>query len=175
MRRRARVGFGASRSGSAAVEFAFIAPVLILLGAGVFELTRAFQARGAIDKLASQYAITYADCVDSPAGACNTELSSFDAAASLKNLEPLLVHPITLQMFQVVMNNSTPQVTYAYPSGGSLTSAQSTAASNVLTSGQTGVVVTVSYTYTLDIFPGVLNGIVPSSIPMSYTVAQLKA
>ena len=169
-------GFLRARSGSAAVEFSFIAPVLILMGAGVFELTRALQARSAIDKLASQYAIAYADCVDAPAGACNTELSSFSAAPSLKNLEPLLVHPITLQMFQVLMDgNGKPQVTYAYPSGGALTSAQSAAATNVLTSGQTGVVVTVSYTYTLDVFPGVLNGIVPSSMPMTYTVAQLKA
>ena len=173
MRRGGLLGFGRARSGSAAVEFAFIAPVLILLGAGVFELTRALQARSAIDKLASQYAITYADCVDSPAGACNTELATFDAAASLKNLEPLLVLPITLQLIQVLMDsNGKPQVTY--PSGGSLSTAQSAAATNVLTSGQTGVVVTVSYTYTLDVFPGVLNGIVPSSMPMTYTVAQLK-
>ena len=84
------------------------------------------------------------------------------------------MHPVTLQMFQVLMDsNGKPQVTY--PSGGSLTSTQSAAATNVLTSGQTGVVVTVSYTYTLDVFPGVLNGIVPSSMPMTYTVAQLKA
>ena len=165
----------ASTSGSAAVEFSFIAPVLILLGAGAFELTRAFQARSAIDMLASQYAIVYADCVDLPAGTCNTELSSYSASATVKNLAPLLVHTVTLQMFQVVMNGATPQVTYAYPSGAALTAAQSAAASAVLTSGQTGVVVTVSYTYTLDVFPGVLNGMVPSSIPMSYTVAQLKA
>ena len=73
------------------------------------------------------------------------------------------------------MKSGAPQVSYAYPSGSALTAAQSAAASAVLTNGQTGVVVTVSYTYTLDVFPGVLNGLVPSSIPLSYTVAQLKA
>ena len=167
--------FVASRRGSAAVEFSFIAPVLILMGAGVFELTRAFQARTAIDQLASQYAIAYADCVDLPPGSCNSELGIYDTSFSLQNLEPLLVHPITLQMFQVTNNGGTPQVTYSYPNNATLSSAQSSAVTAVVPSGSTGVVVTVNYTYTLDVFPGVLNGIVPSSIPLSYTVAQLKA
>jgi hypothetical protein len=44
-----------------------------------------------------------------------------------------------------------------------------------LTNGQSGVVVTVNYTYTVSVFPGALSGIIPASFPMSFTVVQLKA
>ncbi len=44
--------FTASSSGNAAVEFALIVPVLIMMSAGVYELGRAFQSLSAANKLA---------------------------------------------------------------------------------------------------------------------------
>jgi hypothetical protein len=82
---------------------------------------------------------------------------------------------VAIQMFQVTMSGTTPNVNYHSAAASALTAAQTTAVQNALTSGQVGVVVTVSYTYNVLMFPGVLNGIIPSTIPMSYTVVQLKS
>lgn len=165
-----------SARGSAAVEFAFIAPIVIVILGGLYEVGHAFQTLTAVNALASQYAISWSDCSDNPAGTCNTEIGLYSPSAAIGNVAPQLTPAnVTLQMFQVTMSGTTPNVTYAYPSGGALTAGQTTAAQNALTSGQVGVVVTVNYTYTVSVFPGVLSGIIPASFPMSFTVVQLKA
>jgi Flp pilus assembly protein TadG len=167
--------FIVARRGAAAVEFAFIGPVMILMAGGVYECGGIFQSLTAANRLASQYAIAWADCSDSPVGSCNTELGLYDSASAIQNLAPQLTGAVTLQMYQVAKSGTTLTVTYAYPSSAGLNTAQTAAANAVLASGQSGVVVTVNYTYTLSIFSGVLSGMLPASIPMSYTVAQLKA
>ena len=164
------------RRAAAGVEFAFIVPVMLLMTAGVYEIGRIFQSQSAANKIASQYAIAYADCVDLPAGTCKTELSLYTSTYGLKNLAPELTNATTIQLFQVAMSGTTPNVTYSYPNGASLTPAQSTAASNVLTDGQSGVIVTVNYTYTMDMFPSALSKTtLPASWNFAYTVVQLKA
>jgi Flp pilus assembly protein TadG len=168
-----------SDRGAAAVEFSIIAPVLILLMAAAFEIGRALQSVQAVNKLASQFAIAWADCTDEPVGTCGPsgELKQYtnDTAVAVANLAPQLSNTVTLQMFQVTMAGTTPTVVYSYPTGASLTAAQVAAAQSVLTSGQSGVVVTVSYSYQMAIFTSFLSHIIPSTIPMNYTVAQLKA
>ena len=168
--------FARARRGSAAVEFAIIAPIVIVILGGLFEVGRAFQTLTAVNELASQYAISWSDCSDNPAGTCNTEIGLYSPSAAISNLAPQLTAAnVTLQMFQVTMSGTTPSVTYAYPSGAGLTAGQTAAAQAAFTSGQTGVIVTVSYTYNVTVFPGMLSGIIPASFPMSFTVAQLKA
>ncbi len=159
-----------------AVEFAILAPMMIVMLGGIYEVGKAFQTLNAVNELASQYAITWADCSDTPAGTCSTEMALYGTNGALGNVAPqLTTGSITLQMFQVAMSGTTPTVTYKYPSGASLTATQIAAAQGALTTGQNGVVVTVNYTYTVTLFPGTLSGIIPTSIPMSFTVAQLKA
>ena len=168
--------FRRNPEGVAAVEFALIAPIMLVMGAGVLELGWAFQSQCAVNRLASQYAIVWADCSDLPAGTCSTEMGVLANANTVGNIVPQLNNGTrSLQMFQVTMNGSTPSVTYAYPSGATLSAAQSAAASSTLSNGQVGVIVTVSYTHKIMFFGGVLNGIVPATIPMTYTIAQLKA
>ena len=122
-------GFRRSTSATAAIEFAFIAPVLLTMLAAVVEVCRLFQVYNATNRLATQYAITWSDCSDQPAGACNTELSSFSSSALSANLVPQLqASALTLRMYQVDMNGSTPTVTYAYPAGATLTAAEISAA-----------------------------------------------
>jgi Flp pilus assembly protein TadG len=165
----------ASRAGSSAVEFALLAPILLVMMGGAWEIGRIIQCMSTANKIASQYAIVWADCTDQPSGACQTEMAMYDSSYTTQNIAPQLANKATLQMFQVAMVGTTPTVTYAYPSGQALSAAQTTAAQNMLTSGQNGVIVTVTYTYSLSLFSGILSGIVPSSIPINYTVVQLKA
>ena len=163
--------------GVAAVEFALLAPVLIVMLGGLYEAGAAFQAMTAANGLASQYAISWADCQDNPLTTCQTEMNTLYApTAAISNVAPQLVAAnVKLQMFQVNMNGTTPTPTYSYSSSGGATmsAAQTAAAQASLTSGQNGVVVTVTYTYTVSM-PG-LVGIFPASFPMTFTVVQLKA
>jgi Flp pilus assembly protein TadG len=181
--RRAFRSFGRSQGGVAAAEFALIAPTLILLMACAFEVGRALQSVQAVNKLASQYAIAWADCTDEPAGTCGGtgstptgELAQYANTNAIANLAPQLnASAVTLQMFQVTMSGTTPTVVHGYP-GGTLTATQIAAAQSVLqTSGQSGVIVTVSYTYRIAVFSSLLANLVPATIPMTYTIAQLKA
>ncbi|HVY35485.1 MAG TPA: TadE family protein [Caulobacteraceae bacterium] len=165
-----------SRRGSAAVEFAIISPIMILILAGLYEVGSAFQSLTAVNELASQYAISWADCSDNPAGTCNTEIGLYSPTAAISNVAPQLTAAnVTLKMFQVTMSGTTPTVTYSYPSSSTLNATQTAAAQASLTSGQTGVIVTVNYTYTVSVFPVALSGVIPASFPMSFTVVQLKA
>ncbi len=167
--------------GSVAVEFAILAPVIILMLACLYEFGTAFQAMTAANRLASEYAISWADCVDNPTGTCQTEMGLYTPAASIGNIAPqLTASRVGLQMFQVSMSGTTPNVTYSYPSGAALSAAQTTAAQASLTTGENGVIVTVNYTYIPAVFggltiPGFGNIIPTAGFPMSYTVVQLKA
>jgi len=172
---RFRKAFLRERNGSVAVEFALIAPILIVIMAGLYEVGHAFQALSASNELASQYALAWADCADSPVGTCNTEIGLYSPTAAIANVAPqLTAASVDLQMFQVSMSGTTPTVVYHYGAT-ALTAAQTTAAQAALTDGQSGVVVTVNYTYTVSIFPTALSGLIPATIPMSFTVVQLKA
>lgn len=164
------------RAGTAAVEFAVIAPVMIALAAGSVELGNAFQVYNAANRLATQYAFTWADCSDSPAGTCLTELSGFTSSSSLANIAPQLVTAsISLRMFQVTVAGNNVNVVYAYPTGQTLTAAETTAATSTLTNGQSGVVVSISYVHTLLAFQTLMTPIIGSSFTTAFTVVQVKA
>lgn len=172
----------------AALEFALISPVLLLLIAGVVEFGRAFQVYEAVNQLTSQYAIAFADCNDY-GDPCSTELATYTNANAVKNIFPQLVYSnLSLQVFQVLMNTSTPYaVSVTYPSGGTLTSAQTTAVQTALTAAAQsalayennqpsicGVIVTASYTHSLAYFPTLMTPLLGSYLTPSSTVVQLK-
>ncbi len=161
---------------AAAVEFAFIAPVMIVMAAGITEIGRYYSVYDATNRLADQYASAWADCTDVPAGTCATELTTFTSASTIANIVPALVPAQTsISMFQILMVGTTPTVVYSYPSGGSLSAAQTSAATAAFTSGQSGVIVTVSYNHSLLYFPSTMNAILGSVLNFSYTVVQLKS
>jgi Flp pilus assembly protein TadG len=167
--------FVSSRSGSAAIEFAFIAPVLLTMIAGVVELGRLYQVYNGANRLATQYAIVYADCSDNPVGTCATEVALLGSSNAISNIEPQLQNSLlSLSIFQVSMSGTTPTVVYSYPSGASLTSSQVTAAQGLLTSGQSGVVVTATYSHTLQFFQTLMSPYLGSVLTPSYTAVQLK-
>ena len=164
-----------SRPGTAAIEFAIIAPLMLVLIAGVLEVGRAYQVYNATNRLATQYAIAWADCSDIPAGTCNTELGYFNTTSSIANIAPqLTASQLSLTMFQVTMVGTNPSVVYASPSGATLSSAQTSAAQAILTSGQSGVIVTSTYTHTLQYFQSLMTTALSSYLTASFTAVQLK-
>ena len=168
--------FLGGRSGTAAIEFAVVLPVLIALAAGIVELGRAFQVYNAVNRLATQYAIAYSDCSDFPVGSCGAEILLYGDADAVKNIVPQLdATRLTLRIFQVSMNGTTPNVTYAYPSGATLTAAQRSAAQAAFQDKQAGVVVTATYTHSLAFFPSVAAPWLSSRLSPAYTVTQLKS
>jgi Flp pilus assembly protein TadG len=168
--------FVASERANAAIEFAFVLPLIISLFAGIAEFGRAFQVYNATNKLASQYAIAWADCSDVPVGACQTELNTLTASNTITNVAPQLTSSrLSITMFQMTMSGTTPVVLYAYPSGATLTASQTTAAQASIPSGQTGVLVAASYTHSLAYFPKQMTTFLGSYLTPSYTIVQLKS
>jgi Flp pilus assembly protein TadG len=164
------------RAGTAAVEFAIVVPVMIGMTGGGFELGRAFQTYNAANRIATQYAFVWADCSDSPVGTCLTELGTYTPSAALANIVPQLTTAnISLRMFQVTVAGSNVNVVYAYPTGQTPTAAEQAAATSALTNGQTGVIVSVSYVYSLQVFGALMSPFIGSSYTMAFTVVQLKA
>jgi Flp pilus assembly protein TadG len=165
------------RRASAGIEFVVCGFAISLLAGGVFELGSLMVANAQLNRLAMQYANSYADCSDATSGACQTELNLYVSSTALEYMAPQLTPAdVSLTMAQVKMNGSTPSIDYIYPTGGSLTAAQTTAltAATSVGTGQTGVVVTVTYPYRLLIFSTLMAPIIGSSWTLTYTVAQLK-
>jgi Flp pilus assembly protein TadG len=164
-----------SRSGTAAIEFAFIVPILLLMMAGVVEIGRLYQVYNATNRLVTQYAIAYADCSDRPVGTCGTEISAFGSTNAISNIVPQLqTSRLSVSIFQVSMSGTTPSVEYAYPSGASLTASQVTAAQGVLSNGQAGIVVTATYNHSLQFFQTLMTPYLASLLTISFTAVQLK-
>jgi Flp pilus assembly protein TadG len=161
--------------GSAAIEFAVVAPLLVLIIAAVVEYGRIFSVYKAVNRLASQYAISWADCYDSPAGTCSTEMALYTPTYSIRNVAPELTYTnVTLKMFQVKMNGVTPNVVYAYPASSALSSSQTSLAQSTFSNGQSGVVITVSYAHSLLFFPSAMSSFLGSLLTPSSTALQLK-
>lgn len=161
---------------NAAVEFALVMPLLMLIMGGVVEFGLLFKVYNGANRIASHYASAWSDCTDVPIGTCLTELGRYTAPATISNLVPQLQPAnVTLQMFQVQMAGTTPVVTYAYPSLSTLTAAQITAARAAFSSGQRGVLVTFTYQHSLNIFSGSMTPYLASYLQPSYTVTQLKS
>lgn len=166
----------ASRNATAAVEFALVLPIIVFMFGATIEFGRIFQVYAATNRLASQFAIAWADCSDYPAGACQTELTAYSASYSIANIAPQLdPTKLTLTMFEVTMSGTTPTIVYSYPASATLTAAEKSAAqANFGTSG-TGVIVYVSYAHTLDFFNNLMTPVLGSYLTPSYTIAQLKS
>jgi Flp pilus assembly protein TadG len=168
--------FFKSKSGTAAIEFAFIAPLMIVLFAGTVEVGRAYQVYNAVNRVASQIAITYADCSDSPAGTCQTEANNYMTSQFIANVAPqLTASSLALKIFQVTMSGTTPTVVYAAPSGATMSATQIAAAQASLTNGQSGVVVSGTYKHTLAFFQALMSTALSSYLSVSFNVVQLKS
>ncbi len=175
--------FRESRRGNAATEFAFILPIMLLFIGGVVEFGRIYQTYNAVNRLATRYAVTYADCFDTPAGACDNntghELAIFSSTTAIKNIVPQLTNTgsMTVLMYDLTMSSATPPAATVKYSNTAvpLTSAQLSTAQTAIGPSQEGVLVTVSYTHQLLFFSQLIAPFIPASkLAVSYTVAQRK-
>jgi Flp pilus assembly protein TadG len=169
----------ASKRAAAAVEFAIVVPIILFLFAGIIEFGRIFQVYVATNRLATQFAIAWSDCSDSPAGYCQTELNNYSSSYAIANIAPQLTltppNKFTLTMFEVQMSGTTPTVVYSYPAGATLTPGQTIVAQANFPSNQYGVIVTASYVHTLDFFSVLMTPLLGTLLTPTYTVAQLKS
>ncbi len=158
-----------------AVEFALVAPLLLTMAGGIVELGGVLRAYAAVNRLAMQYAIGFADCSDTSGGTCQTELNQYVTSFTIGNIAPMLTPAnLVIGMSQVSMNGTTPTVEYQSSGSPGLSAAQTAALRAAVASGQTGVVDTVTYRYSLLVFATLMTPIIGSSFNISYTVAQLK-
>jgi Flp pilus assembly protein TadG len=166
-----------STRGVAAVEFAFIAPIVMFLFGAMVEFGLYFAAYDATNKLASQYAMSWSDCADGPTDPCLTEGGYYADTDLMTNLSPRLTPAnVTIRLFQVSVVGSSVAQIYAVPSTETLTTAETTAITTKLTDGtssRVGVLVTVNYTHRLQ-FGTMFSAMMSPLLSMSATVVQLK-
>lgn len=163
------------RAGSSAIEFALLVPVLLLMIAGTVEIGQAYRVYSAASRLASHYAMVWADCTDTPAGACSTEMSNLAAAATISNIAPqLVVSNLSLQMFQVQLTATGSTTTYASPSGAAPSAAQ-IAAARTKFGASSVVIVSATYSHSLMFFSDTMSGFFAGALAPTYTVAMLRS
>lgn len=172
---RKRGAWWRATGGTAAIEFGFVLPVLLILTAGIIELGRALQAFNAVNRLASRIAIAWADCPDDSAGTCGTEMKTYSAPAAIQNLAPQIVATnLTMHLYQVSLSTGG-TLTTVYTSTGAPPDATETAlARKIIGDGNRGVVVALSYTHTLGFFNSPFFSFLPHAWPISYAIAQRK-
>jgi Flp pilus assembly protein TadG len=165
-----------SENGFAAIEFAILTPLMVLFMAGIVEFGRLYLVQDACNRLATQIAMTWADCSDSPAGTCSTEMNNLISSYAVQNIAPELTYAnISLSMFEVSVSGGAVSTIYIAPSGAALSTAQRNAATTVIASGQTGVVVTVTYSHSLAFFNSTMSSWLSGLLTPTFTVAQLKS
>lgn len=164
-----------STRGNAAVEFALVVPVMLLIGAGIVEFGLAFHVYNQTNRLATQYALVWSDCQDSGLN-CQTEMNTYATAAAKTNIAPQL-NPsgITLRMYQVRMVGIVPTPLFVSPVGSTPSVEEMAEAVKTIPNGQTGVIVTATYGHALMFFPAIMGTtLAGSKLTPSYTVVQLK-
>jgi Flp pilus assembly protein TadG len=158
----------------AAIEFAIIVPVIVALAAATLEFGMYYRSLDAVNKLASQYAIAWSDCVDD--ANCESEATTLSNTTLATNLTNGLVPAnISIRMFRATRASSstinTPEV--VRPSGATADANEVAAiVSKAETNGEYGVVVTVTYTHTPQFFASTANTFLSSYMTMRARVAQ---
>ncbi len=156
--------FKADRRGAAAVEFALIAPFMILLYFGLVELTLGMMA----ERRAAHAASVVADLVAQSSQVSVAEVGDiFKVAGAI--LQPFPAAPLKMRVTSVTADaNAVPKVDWSQVSGGmTALGAQSTATqvpANFLAASDSVIMAEVSYTYTSP-----LHQVVPKALGFSET------
>lgn len=152
-----------SRSGSVAVEFALIAPILLLLFIGVFEAEEAIRA----DMKVSTAAQTMAMLVAIQSSVTATQMSDYCTAAGYV-MAPFSSGSLKIAVASVTNNAGTIRQDWSDTTCGdaaAITDATGIAASMVPTATNSVIVVQATYSYT-----EAVHLVLPSSITMTQTL-----
>jgi len=179
----------------ASVEFALIVPGMLLMVAGLVEFGRFYQVYTVANRLASQYAVTWANCSESSTdtdGVCATELPNYTNAAAISNVVPQLsLNALTLTMAEFTVTQAG-VATVLYVGGNTGGAANTTGDATQLADAknkaatafnlfagpaavQYVVVTEVKYVHTLDFFPTLMSAILGDYLTFSYTSTLLKS
>jgi Flp pilus assembly protein TadG len=157
----------------AAIEFAIIVPVVIALFATMLEFGLYYRSLDAVNKLASQYAIAWADCSDDTS--CGSEATAFSSSTLATNLtQGLAPASYSVRMFKVSVSGTTITADVKIPSTATVDTNERTAILNKIASGQEGVIVTVSYTHSAQFFASTANTFFSPYFNIKARVVQLK-
>ena len=144
--RRAARAFASCPAGNATVEFAFIAPVLILFYFATVELSLALEAKRKVTSTASTIGDLVAQTEEINAAEINAIFNAADAV-----MQPLDVGAIQLRVSSLVMNGDG-DVEVAWSRASNMTAYACAEAvvipAGVLTPGQSIILAETSYTYT---------------------------
>jgi Flp pilus assembly protein TadG len=181
-----------TRRGAAAAELAVILPVMMLLVAGIIEFGRLYQVYEATNRLATQYALSWANCSENTTnvnGVCSAELPDYTNSTAIGNIVPELnVGSLTLTMAEFTVKAGVATVLYSggYASGSSsanpaqLADATTRAASAFTVyagpaASQYVVVVEAKYQHSLAFFNTLMSPFLGNVLTPSYVVVQLKS
>lgn len=153
--------FPKDRRGVAAVEFALVAPVMILLYCGLAELSMAMMA----SRQAAHSASVVGDLVAQSAQVSSTEVADiFSVGSSI--MKPFPAAPLHMRVTSVRADaNGVPRVVWSQGYGMSALAANATPAgfpANLLVAGDSVIQADVAYTYTSPIMEVLPN-------PVSYS------
>ena len=174
--------------GGAVVEFALVLPVMALLLAGSVEFAHLFVIYDATNRLATQYALAWANCSENAVdvnGVCSTELPNYTAAATIGNVVPqLTLANLTLTMAEfTVSSGGTATAIYSggYPGVDAAQLADATTRAGTAftlfpgpSAVQYVVVVEAKYTSSL-LFTTLMSPFLGNALTPSYTTIQLKS
>lgn len=159
------------REGNMAIEFAFIAPLLILLMGGTYELGGGLDANSQLSTMVAQVALAWGDCVDTPTGVCVEEMNRYVQARA--NIAPSLDPArLSLNLWQVSVSGIVVSATYGT---GPLTAAATAAARAQIPDGQSGVVAIGSYHYQARAFIVVTQPFIGSGILLTQQAVARKS
>ena len=150
--------FGKDRRGVAAVEFALIAPVMVLMYCGLVELCQAMIA----ERKANHVASAVGDLVAQAEGVTTSELSDIFSIGNTI-MAPYATTTLKMRVSSVTADtNNTPKVDWSrgYGGLGALTAGSTVTLPMTLTSGESIVMSEAQYAYTSPmqyILPSALN------------------
>jgi Flp pilus assembly protein TadG len=181
--------FGDKRSNRAvaAVELALVLPFMLLLVAAVVEFGTILEVFAATNRLATQSALSWADCPETANNNCSGAMSNYTNSNTIKNLAPQLnLANLTMTIAEFTVQNGTATLLYAngYPSADSAQLATATATAQtafVSTVAEAAqgvqyvVVVVATYHHTLLYFSTLIGPFLNQALTTTYTVFQLKS
>jgi Flp pilus assembly protein TadG len=187
--------FAANRRAVAAVEFALIVPLMIVMVAGLVEFGRFYQVYTVANRLGTQYAVAWANCSESSTdtnGVCANEIADYTKAAAISNVAPQLTpSALTLTMAEFTVTQAgVASMIYVggNTAGASNTTGDATQLSNAKLKAATAfnvfagpaavqyvVVTEVKYVHTLDFFPTLMSAILGDYLTISNTSTLLKS